>query len=55
MVKVYETPEVGFPKGQFKHPMKLDMILDCSKHPVADSVEVVPDDNNEFIDALKDL
>lgn len=54
MVKVYETPEVGFPKGVFKQPPKLDIILDCSRHPQQDSIPIVDDENNEFMDALKD-
>jgi penicillin-binding protein 1A len=33
MVKVYRTPEVGYPKGFFKRPSSgLDMTLDCSKY-----------------------
>jgi penicillin-binding protein 1A len=44
MVKVYAHPEVGFPKGQFKRPSKLDMVLDCSQYQSSDSTF----QNNEF-------
>jgi penicillin-binding protein 1A len=41
MVKVYEHPEVGYPKGSFKRPGSgLDMILDCSRHSSSDSTQV---------------
>jgi hypothetical protein len=33
MVKIYRTPEVGYPKGFFKRPSTgLDMTLDCSRY-----------------------
>jgi penicillin-binding protein 1A len=41
MVKVYEHPEVGYLKGQFKRPTAgLDMILDCSRHSSSDTTQV---------------
>jgi penicillin-binding protein 1A len=40
MVKVYEHPEVGYPKGMFKRPSKLDIVLDCSQHAASDSTDV---------------
>lgn len=39
MVKVYEHPEVGFPKGYFRRPASgLDMSLDCDAYESADSL-----------------
>jgi penicillin-binding protein 1A len=53
MVKVYEHPEVGYPKGYFRHPnAKLDMTLDCSQYVSSDSTaapiqdEITLDDIN---------
>lgn len=44
MVKVYEHPEVGYGKGQFKRPSSgLDITLDCSKHISSDSTIVQPE------------
>jgi penicillin-binding protein 1A len=44
MVKVYENPEVGYGKGQFKRPSSgLDIVLDCSRHVSSDTTEVVPE------------
>lgn len=38
MLKVYEHPEVGYSKGQFKRPgSELDMTLDCNRYSVSDS------------------
>jgi penicillin-binding protein 1A len=39
MVKVYEHPEVGYPKGMFRRPSRLDISLDCDAYK-ADSVAV---------------
>jgi penicillin-binding protein 1A len=38
MVSIYEHPEVGYPKGQFKRPSRLDMSLNCDAYQAADSV-----------------
>ncbi len=53
MVKVYENPEIGYGKGQFKRPSSgLDITLDCSKHAASDSTfqqqepEITLDDIN---------
>jgi penicillin-binding protein 1A len=38
MVKVYEHPEVGYGKGQFRRPSTpLDITLDCAKYNASDS------------------
>jgi penicillin-binding protein 1A len=48
MVRVYEHPEVGYPKGYFKHPVsKLDMTLDCTQYQSSDSL-AIPVDDKEF-------
>jgi len=48
MVKVYENPEVGYPKGSFRRPSgPLDMTLDCTQYHGSDST-AVPIDENEF-------
>lgn len=47
MVKVYETPEVGYGKGRFKRPVGgLDMTLDCNQYTSSDSTQV--DDHDEM-------
>jgi penicillin-binding protein 1A len=38
MVKVYAHPEVGYPKGYFRKPNKLNMTLDCEAYHASDSV-----------------
>jgi penicillin-binding protein 1A len=43
MTRVYAHPEVGYGKGQFKRPTKLDMTLDCSQYASQDSTLVVDD------------
>jgi penicillin-binding protein 1A len=44
MVKVYEHPEVGYGKGQFKRPTApLDITLDCEKYQSSDSTAVDPE------------
>jgi penicillin-binding protein 1A len=41
MVKVYEHPEVGYGKGQFKRPASgLDMTLDCSRYAGSDTTQI---------------
>lgn len=41
MVKVYEHPEVGYPKGSFKRPASgLDMTLDCRRHASSDTTQI---------------
>jgi penicillin-binding protein 1A len=38
MLKVYEHPEVGYAKGQFKRPASgLDMTLDCNRYAASDT------------------
>jgi penicillin-binding protein 1A len=46
MVKVYEHPEVGYPKGHFRRPIApLDMTLDCSQYAASDSTTTdIPDE-----------
>lgn len=45
MRKLYADPESGIVKGQFKRPTSgLDMTLDCSKHVVSDSVDVLDEE-----------
>jgi penicillin-binding protein 1A len=54
MVKVYEHPELGYPKGMFKRPSKLDIILDCSQHEsTSDSTNVEIDMQDEI--TLEDI
>jgi penicillin-binding protein 1A len=46
MVKVYEHPELGFPKGQFRRPSKLDISLDCDAYQPADSLQIPMEEIN---------
>lgn len=40
MLKVYDHPEVGYAKGQFKRPTaELDMTLDCNRYAASDTEE----------------
>ncbi len=45
MMKVYADPESGIVKGQFKRPVSgLDMTLDCSKHEISDSLQILDEE-----------
>jgi penicillin-binding protein 1A len=45
MRKVYADPATGIVKGQFKRPASgLDITLDCSKHNLADSLQLKDED-----------
>jgi len=45
MLKVYADPESGIVKGQFKRPTSgLDMTLDCSRHEVSDSLQILEEE-----------
>jgi penicillin-binding protein 1A len=45
MMKAYADPESGIVKGQFKRPVSgLDMTLDCSKHEISDSLQILDEE-----------
>jgi penicillin-binding protein 1A len=44
MTKVYQHPEVGYPKGYFKRPSSMDITLDCNKVNAENDSTYVPDE-----------
>lgn len=47
MLAVYKHPEVDYPKGYFKQPANLDMVLDCKRYLASASDSVMVEIKNE--------